>query len=144
MTVYLSNRLTAPIQTSPSAGLSAGGVYAIYASVATPSTFTTTDTASMFYLPAGARVLYSILKSTDIDSGATITLDAGDAGSQNRYIAASTAGQAATATVSTAVGGLDYLNTAKTLVSIVPAAGPATTAGTISLAMLYVFEGVAS
>lgn len=144
MTTYLSNRLTAPIQTSPSAGLAAGGVYCIYATLTSASTFTTTDTASMFYLPAGARVIYAVLESTDIDSGTTITLNVGDAGSATRYFSASTVGQAGTSGVTTATTGIGYLNTAKTLVSIVPNAGPATTAGTITLIMLYIFEGVAS
>lgn len=117
-----------------------GNVKVAYASVAVPSTFTTTDTASMFYLPANSRVLYSILKSDDLDSGTTITLNVGDAGSATRYFSASTVAQAATVAVETTAGGIDFLNTAKTLISIVPQAGPATTAGNISLTMLYVVE----
>lgn len=121
-----------------------GNVKVAYSVVAVPSTFTTTDSASMHFLPPGARVLYSILKADDLDSGTTITLNVGDTGSATRYFSASTVGQAATSAVSTAVGGIDYLNTAKTLVSVVPNAGPATTAGNIYLTQFYVIEGVAS
>lgn len=143
MTTYLSNRLTAPIIPEPSPS-EANGLHCIYATLAAPSTFTTTDTGSMFYLPAGARVVYAMLLSTDMDSGTTITLNVGDTGSATRYYSASTVAQAATAAPETAVAGLGYLNTARTLVSIVPNAGPATTAGTITLIMFYIFEGVAS
>lgn len=142
MTTYNSTQVAAATPLY-SHGL-AGVLKVAYSSVATPATFTTTDTAQMHDLPAGARVLYSILKSTDLDSGTTITLNVGDAGSASRFFAAATVAQAATSAVSTAVGGLDYLNTAKTRVVIVPAAGPATTAGTIELTQFYVIEGVAS
>lgn len=142
MTTYASTEISNSVPT-PSHGLS-DNVKVAYAAVATPATFTTTDTAQMFYLPAGARVLYAMLKSTDLDSGATITLNVGDAGSAARYFSASTVGQAATAAAMTLVGGIDFSNTAKTLVQIVPAAGPATTAGTIELTMFYTIDGLAS
>lgn len=124
-------------------GLS-GNIKVAFAQVAVPSTFTTTDTASMFYLPPNSRVLYSMLKADDLDTGTTITLNVGDTGSATRYFSASTVAQAATSSAATAVGAIDYLNTAKTLVSIVPQAGPATTAGNIYLTMFYVVEGGAS
>lgn len=143
MTTYLSNRLTAPIQPEPSPSVG-GMVYGIYASVATPSTFTTTDSASMFFVPAGARVMRARLWATDLDSGTTITLNVGDTSSATRYFSASTVGQAATSADMTVTTGLGFLNTARTLVSIVPNAGPATTAGTVFLFMEYLFEGIAS
>lgn len=145
MTTYSSTQVTA---NNPMAahGL-ASNVKVAYSSVATPSTLTTTDTLNMHYLPPGARVLYSILKSTDLDTNGspTIALNVGDAGSASRYFAASTVGQAGTSGVSTAVGGIDFLNTAKTLVTIVPSTGVATgAAGTVELTQFYVIEGVAS
>lgn len=142
MTTYTSTQLTSnnPMNAH---GLS-GNMKVAYSTVATPSTFTTTDTANMHYLPAGARVIYSILESTDLDSGTTITLNVGDAGSATRYFSASTVGQAGTEAVATATTGIGYSNSAKTLVTVVPAAGPATTAGTITLIQFYVIEGVAS
>ncbi len=143
MTTYTSTGLTAPPQPGYGHGL-AGNVKVAFSTVATPSTFTTTDTANMHDLPPGARVLYSILESTDLDSGSTITLNVGDTGSAARYFSASTVGQAGTSAVATATTGIGYANAAKTRVTIVPAAGPATTAGTITLIQLYVIEGVAS
>lgn len=143
MTTYNSAGLTAPVTPGYGHGL-AGNVKVAYSTVAAPSTFTTTDTANMHDLPPGARVLYSILESTDMDTGATITLNVGDAGSASRYFAASTVAQAATSAVSTSTTGIGFANAAKARVTVVPAAGPATTAGTITLIQLYVIEGVAS
>lgn len=122
----------------------AGNIKVAFSQAATPAAFTTTDTLNMHYLPAGARVLYSILECTDIDSGTTITLNVGDAGSATRYFSASTVGQAATSAVETTTTGIGYSNASKTLVTVVPAAGPATSAGTLTLIQLYVIEGVAS
>jgi hypothetical protein len=101
----------------------------------------------MHYLPAGARVLYSLLKASDLDTNGTptIALNVGDAGSATRYFSASTVGQAGTASAATAAGGLDYANTSKTLVVIVPSTGVATgAAGTVELTQFYVVEGAAS
>ena len=145
MTTYTSTQLTA----SPNSGYghgNAGNIKVAFSTVAVPSTFTTTDTANMHVLPAGARVLYSIIKSDDLDSSTGITLNVGDAGSATRYFSASAVGQAATSGVSTAVGGIGYSNTAKTTVTIVPQAAASGTpaAGTITLIQFYVIEGVAS
>lgn len=144
MTLYLSDKL-ATTRPNPTSGVDTnGGVNAIVCTVAVPSTFTTTDTAAMCYLPNGFRVLDMTLKSDDLDSGATITLNVGDAGSATRYFSASTVSQAATAGRETAAGGIGYLNTARTRVDIVPNAGPATTAGNITLIVLGIFEGAAA
>lgn len=143
MTTYLSNRLTAPGLPTPTPTLN-GEMVAIRATVAAPSTFTTTDTAAMFYVPAGFRCLGATLKSDDLDSGTTITLNVGDAGSATRFFSGSTVGQAGTAAQATAATGIDYLFTGRTRIDIVPAAGPATTAGNIVLIMYGIFEGIAS
>lgn len=144
MTTYLSDHVQTNRAVPTPGPTGAGAVSAIVAIVAVPSTFTTTDTAAMCYLPAGFRVLDMTLKSDDLDSGATITLNVGDAGSATRYFSASTVSQAATAGHETLAGGIGYLNTARTRVDIVPNAGPATTAGNITLIVLGIFEGAAS
>ena len=143
MTAYNSTQLTANPASGFGHGL-AGNVKVAYSAVAVPATFTTTDTANMHDLPVGARVIYSILESTDLDTATTITLNVGDAGSATRYFSASTVSQAATSGVSTTTGGIAYSNAAKTRVTVVPAAGPATTAGTITLMQLYIVEGAPS
>ena len=82
-----------------------------------------------------------------MDSNGTplITLNVGDAGSATRYFSASTVSQAGTSAVSTAAGGIGFLNATKTRVVIVPQAGAATgVAGTITLIQFYVVEGAAS
>lgn len=144
MTLYLSDHLSAATPKPTPQPSNAGEVVAIVAVVAVPSTFTTTDTAAMCYVPAGFRVIRCTIKSDDLDSGTTITLNVGDAGSAARYFSASTVAQAGTESVATAAGGVAYLNTAKTRIDIVPAAGPATTAGNITLIVEGIFEGVAS
>lgn len=145
MTTYNSTQYAT--KQSPSTHGLSGNVKVAYSTVATPSTLTTTDTLNMHYLPAGARVLYSLLKSSDLDTNGTptIALNVGDAGSASRYFSASTVGQAGTASTATAAGGLDYANTSKTLVTIVPSTGVATgAAGTVELTQFYVVEGAAS
>jgi hypothetical protein len=144
MTAYLSDHLITP-GAKPSPGvMGAGVVSAIVATVAVPATFTTTDVAQMCFLPAGFRVLDMTLKSDDLDSATTITLNVGDAGSATRYFSASTVAQSGTAGHETLAGGIGYLNTARTRVDIVPNAGPATTAGNITLIVLGIFEGSAA
>lgn len=130
-------------KTGVSSGGPAGNVLVAYAEVPTTAALTTADTLNFFYLPAGTRVLFSVLESTDIDTNGTptITLNVGDAGSASRLFAASTVGQAGTAATQTAVGGLGYKYTSKTLISAVPAANAATgAAGTVGLTVFYVVE----
>jgi hypothetical protein len=118
-----------------------------YATITTTAALTTSDTLNAFVLPKGFRVLYSMLLSSDVDTNAspTITFNVGDSGSATRYFSASAVGQAGTASAATATTGIGFLNTADTLVTIVPQANAATgVAGTVQLIMLGRFEGTAS
>jgi hypothetical protein len=117
------------------------------ATITTTAALTTTDTLNAFVLPKGFRVLYSMLLSSDIDTNGTptIALNVGDAGSATRYFSASTVGQAGTAAAATATTGIGFLNTADTLVTVVPSANAATgVAGTVQLIMIGRYEGTAS
>ncbi len=102
------------------------------------------DTIDMFYLPPNARVKRGFIKSADLDSGGSpaITLDLGDSGDTDRYFAASTVAQAGGVDVTMAATGVDYLNTAKTLVTLLVKAAPATSAttGTIVVEIDYMVE----
>lgn len=125
----------------------AGNVKVAYASITCTAAPATTDTLNFFYLPKGARALYWILEASDMDTNGspTLTLNIGDSGSAARIFSASTVGQAGTAAVSTAVGGLAYSYTSKTLVTGVAQANAATgAAGTVDLTCLYVVEDSAT
>jgi hypothetical protein len=124
-----------------------GGTKVAFATIAVPSTIATTDALSFFDLPAGARVVLAVLEADDLDSNGTptITINVGDAGSATRYFSASTVAQAGTLSTAMATAGAGYSNTAKTRVTGVLQANPATgVAGNIYLTMFYVIEGVAS
>lgn len=130
-------------KTGVSAGGSAGAVLSAYAEVSCTAAPATTDTIEFFYLPAGARVLHATLESTDMDTNVTptLTIDVGDAGDTNRLFAASTVGQAGTQSSATAVTGLNYKYSSKTLITGVAANNAATgAAGTLYLSVLYVVE----
>lgn len=130
-------------KTGVAAGGSAGTTLAAYAEVAVTAALTTADTLNFFDLPANARVLSMTLEATDLDTNGspTLAINVGDAGSANRYFAASTVGQAGTAAVASAVAGIGFKTTAKTRIVGVPSTNAATgVAGTVSLSCLYVVE----
>lgn len=118
-----------------------GNVKAAYFEVTCTAAPATTDTINFGYLPAGSRVLSMTLESTDMDTNGTPTLalNVGDSGSATRYFSASTVGQAGTAAVASAVSGLHYKNTDKTLIVGVASNNAATgAAGTLSLSVIYI------
>lgn len=129
----------------PTHGLSRN-LKAAFFTVACAAAPATTDTINFGYLPKNSRVLAMTLEATDMDTGGpTLTLNVGDAGSATRYFSASTVAQAGTAAVASAVAGLGFLNTDRTL--IVGTAGTnATTgaAGTIYLTVFYTVEDAAT
>lgn len=104
---------------------------------------TTADPLQFFSLPANSRVVGGWLSASDMDTNGTptIALNIGDAGSANRYFAASTVAQAGTSATALATTGLGYLNTSKTLVTGVASTNAATgAAGTVTLCLQYVVE----
>lgn len=141
MATYNSTQYANKTGVSQSGG--AGNVNVAYFEVATTAALTTSDVINFGYLPANARILAATLESTDIDTNGTptIALNVGDSGSATRLFAGSTVGQAGTAAVASAVAGLHYKTTAKTLIVGAPSANAATgVAGTIYLSILYTVE----
>ena len=141
MATYNSTQYSTKTGVSQSGG--AGNVNVAYFEVPVTAALTTADVFNFGYLPAGARVLAATLEATDLDTNGTPTLaiNVGDSGSGTRYFSASTVGQAGTASVASAVAGLHYKNTSKTLVTGAPSANAATgTTGTIYLSILYTVE----
>lgn len=105
------------------------------------------DTFVFGVVPKGFRVMGASLESTDIDTNGspTVTINVGDAGDADRLFAASTVGQAGTASVAIAATGLHHIYTADTVITGAIPTGPATgTTGTLQLAVWGRFEGTAS
>ncbi len=102
------------------------------------------DKVNLFYLPPRARIMDGFIKADDLDSGGSpaITLDVGDAADPDRYFAASTVAQAGGVDRVMAATGVDYLTTAKTLVTLLVKAAPATSAttGTVVVVLRYWVE----
>lgn len=106
----------------------------------------TTDTLNFFDLPAGARIHYALLQSSDMDSNGspTLTLNVGYTGSAAALFSASTVGQAGTLAAETSVTAQDLLLTTKTRITGTAQANAATgVAGTVTLTVLYSVEGQA-
>lgn len=126
----------------PTPGLAAQ-VQALHKSISVTAALTTSDAFNFGYLPAGARVVGGWLEATDMDTNATptLTINVGDADDADRFFAASTVGQAGTASTALAVAGLGHKFDSKTLITGAPAANAATgAAGTLTLCLLYVVE----
>lgn len=126
----------------PSHGL-ARNVKGAFFTVSCTAAPATTDTINFGYLPKNARVLSMTLESTDMDTNGspTLALNVGDSGSASRYFSASTVGQAGTAAVASAVTGLGYLTTDRTLITGVASNNAATgAAGTLYLTVFYTVE----
>lgn len=141
MATYSSTNFQNKTGVSQSGG--AGNVNVAYAEVVCTAAPSTSDTLNFFYLPANARILSATLESTDMDTNVTptLTINVGDAGDADRLFAASTVGQAGTASVASAVTGLHYKTTAKTLITGVAANNAATgAAGSLYLSVLYVVD----
>lgn len=141
MPTYQSSNVS--LKSGVSAGGPAGNVLVAYAEVACPAAPSTADPLQFFYLPAGARVLHATLESTDMDTGGSpsLAINIGDAGDPDRLFAASTVGQAGTASSAMAVTGQGYKYTSKTLITGVASANAATgAAGTLFLWVMYVVE----
>lgn len=137
-----------PATNSPQSRLAApghgfgGNMKVSYGEVTFTGTITTADSATIFNLPLGAIVVGGFIEADDLDTGGapTITLNLGDAGDADRYIAASTVAQAGTAGTALAVTGLGFTVTAgNTAVVLAVAANAATSAaGSVRAALFYI------
>lgn len=137
-----------PATNSPQSRLAApghgfGGTTKVsYGEVAFTGTITTADAATVCNLPVGAIVLRVTIEADDLDTNAapTLTLNVGDAGSANRYFAATNVAQTGVAAVATAATGTFYTvtGTSDTAVSVAVAANAATSAaGAVRVAVEY-------
>lgn len=141
MATYTSDNVR--LKQGVSAGGSAGSVKVAYAEVTCGAAPSTSDTIEFFYLPAGARVLHATIEATDMDTNVspTLTINVGDSGDADRIFAASTVGQAGTASTAAAVAGAGYKYSSKTLITGTAANNAATgAAGTIYLWIMYVTD----
>lgn len=125
----------------PSHGL-ASNVHCQRFKVVLSAAVTTATVIQFGYLPAYARVVDAILKSTDLDTGvAAITLHVGDAGDVDRFFQSSTVGQAGTVERMSKAVGFGYRYDTATLITGAVAVDPATgAAGELELYMFYTIE----
>lgn len=118
-----------------------GNVKVSYGEVAFTGAITTADSATVCNLPVGAIVLGATIEADDLDTNGTptITLNVGDAGSANRYFAASTVAQTGAVASATATTGVfTTVAAGQTAVIVAVAANAATSAaGSVRVAVLY-------
>jgi len=124
-----------------SVGAHPGNTISFYWEVPITTALTTSDAINFGVVPKGFRVLSGCLEATDMDSGTTLTINVGDAGSATRFFSASTVGQAGTASTALVVAGQHHIYTADTIITAVAAAGPATTTGTLIFSLVGRVEG---
>ena len=153
MATYYSTRMIAngsntsrPIA-SPGHGHS-NNLKVFYFEVTFTAAWTSSDTTYLGFVPNGFRFLGTYSGADDMDSGTTLTWDIGDSGDQDRLVAAQTTGQTNSVSFQCRAQGTDlgfgYKYTADTLITATPVGSPATTTGTIKVALLGIIEGVAS
>jgi len=119
----------------------------LHATATLPATAVTNDTVNMGYLPANAVVFGVTLKAqTQLDSGAGLVFDVGDAALANRYMAGTIlVGRAATASFDTtmAATGKLFKTTAKTAIIVkVNTQAGTPVAGVLELEVSYFVEDV--
>jgi len=96
----------------------------------------TTNSVAAFKLPPGFVAMSIYAGATDMDTNGTptLTISVGDAASANRFLSASTIGQAGTTTSTIATTGFLFQTTAETTVLVsFPAAAATAAAGTLDL-----------
>jgi len=150
MATFTSNKTTANGQSN---GLTAGGdiiakslhegVNVASATYTVTATLSAGDVIQMVNVPKGAQVVGMVLTATDLDTGTSMTLDVGDGIDPNRYVNASTIGQAGGALVGPNVNtALSYVYTAADSIDITVSAfdGTGSASGTIKLDVHFLAE----
>lgn len=100
----------------------------------------TNDAVELLWVPKGATIVGVEFRATDMDTNVSPTLkfDVGDAGDQDRLIAATTAGQTATLTTTLEATGFGYTYTTDTkILAYVNTASATGAAGTIYFRITY-------
>ena len=102
------------------------------------------DVIQMAKIPAGAVIQEVVLSCTDLDTASSpaIVLEVGDDGDTDRFIGASTVGQAGGVTRLSAHAGHGYQYSAANTIDVKVATGPTTGAatGTITLTAIYTMQ----
>lgn len=114
----------------------------VYSSYDITAALVINDVIQMIRVPEGATIISVTLGSDDLDTNGApaITLDVGDGGDVDRYIAASTIAQAGTIPVEGILKtGFGYTYTTEDTIDVMVKAAPATGAatGTIRLSATY-------
>lgn len=111
-TTYLSNKAQPGIQPK----LNHTGSIPVYASASLTTALGVGDLVQMMTIPAGATIVSVVLDSDKLDSNAspTIKFDVGDGTVANRFLAASTVGQAGGAAVANVAAAYGYQYAANT------------------------------
>lgn len=138
-----SVEMTPPVYPTSGVGLGGRTTHFARGEYTLTAALVVNDVIQLFKLPQNARVVGGLIKSDDLDTGsAAITLHVGDAGDVDRYFSSSTVAQAGGVDRAMAATGVDYLNTARTLVYLTVAVAPATgtTTGTIVVLIEYMVE----
>ena len=114
------------------------GTQAEIYSAAVTTAFAATDVITGPKIPAGAYLLDVFLQSTDIDSGSTCLLDVGISGTAQKFIAASTVGQAGGLVHATGSTTLGYSPSSDTAVLVTcNATANTAVAGTVTVGITY-------
>lgn len=110
-------------------------------SQAVDTSFAVGDTISGPILPAGAYLWDLILDVTDIDSGSTCLLDVGIPGTAQKFLAASTVGQAGGVVHGAKAGMLGYSPTSNTPILVTcNATANTAAAGTVIIGISYTMD----
>lgn len=114
--------------------------YGEYTLTAAAELGTINNVIQMVRVPAGARIHGLLAEMVDNDGGTSFTLDIGDGGAAARFIAASTAGQAAgyVSTTSMVAASIGYTYTASDTIDFLVHAAPASAAATSGVVRLRV------
>jgi hypothetical protein len=101
------------------------------------------DDVGLLYVPKGAIILEAGLAATDMDTNGSpaLAIDIGDSGDEDRLFAASTVGQAGTASFVMAATGFLYKYTSRTqLRAYIQTAAGTAAAGTLKFWVTYVVD----
>jgi hypothetical protein len=142
MATFLSNQLTPPVTPTPGVGLGGRTLHWARAEITTTAALTTADSLELFDVPARARLMAGgFIKTADLDTGTTLTLNIGTAATPTLLASASNVGQAGGVALFTLATGIDVLLTTRTRFRIVPQANATGwTNGLISVMLPYIIE----
>jgi hypothetical protein len=96
------------------------------------------DDVGLFYVPAGFVVTGILASASDMDTNGSpaLAIDIGDSGDEDRFLAASTIGQAGTVSTALAAAGVLYKFTARTQVrAYIQTAAATAAAGTLKVSL---------